>query len=229
MKVGDAIVHGAARRLRPILMTAMATIFALLPLGDRPHRPRRIHLAAARDHRDRRPRVVDAADAHRAAGAVLPGRGREGAADGSAGREGGRGEDRRRVAARGVAAVGGRPTASTRRAHEPGGGSNSLAAGAMTPATRPFPPPWGGVSPAARVRLPPRGQVPSLACRKSTIRVRSSGVSIAIEWRSPFTVTYSVSMPALRRAATRASDCCLGMRSSSDCPMKNGGSLPSTW
>jgi len=33
MKVGEAIVHGAARRLRPILMTAMATIFALLPLG----------------------------------------------------------------------------------------------------------------------------------------------------------------------------------------------------
>jgi hydrophobic/amphiphilic exporter-1 (mainly G- bacteria), HAE1 family len=33
MKIGDAIVHGASRRLRPILMTALATIFALLPLG----------------------------------------------------------------------------------------------------------------------------------------------------------------------------------------------------
>jgi len=33
MKVGDAIVYGASRRLRPILMTALATIFALLPLG----------------------------------------------------------------------------------------------------------------------------------------------------------------------------------------------------
>jgi hydrophobic/amphiphilic exporter-1 (mainly G- bacteria), HAE1 family len=33
MKVADAIVHGAARRLRPILMTALATIFALVPLG----------------------------------------------------------------------------------------------------------------------------------------------------------------------------------------------------
>jgi len=33
MKVGDAILHGATRRLRPILMTALATIFALLPLG----------------------------------------------------------------------------------------------------------------------------------------------------------------------------------------------------
>jgi HAE1 family hydrophobic/amphiphilic exporter-1 len=33
MKVADAIVHGASRRLRPILMTALATIFALLPLG----------------------------------------------------------------------------------------------------------------------------------------------------------------------------------------------------
>jgi hydrophobic/amphiphilic exporter-1 (mainly G- bacteria), HAE1 family len=31
--VNEAIVHGAARRLRPILMTALATIFALLPLG----------------------------------------------------------------------------------------------------------------------------------------------------------------------------------------------------
>jgi len=31
--VGEAILHGATRRLRPILMTALATIFALLPLG----------------------------------------------------------------------------------------------------------------------------------------------------------------------------------------------------
>ncbi|MEO6532902.1 MAG: efflux RND transporter permease subunit [Pseudolysinimonas sp.] len=33
MAVGDAIVHGASRRLRPILMTALATIGALLLLG----------------------------------------------------------------------------------------------------------------------------------------------------------------------------------------------------
>lgn len=33
MSVRDAIVHGATRRLRPILMTALATIFALVPLG----------------------------------------------------------------------------------------------------------------------------------------------------------------------------------------------------
>jgi len=33
MKVGDALVHGAARRLRPILMTALATIFALVPMA----------------------------------------------------------------------------------------------------------------------------------------------------------------------------------------------------
>ena len=33
MRVGEAIVHGASRRLRPILMTAFATIFALLPLA----------------------------------------------------------------------------------------------------------------------------------------------------------------------------------------------------
>ncbi|MBC7519136.1 MAG: efflux RND transporter permease subunit [Microbacteriaceae bacterium] len=33
LKVGDAILQGASRRLRPILMTAAATIFALLPLA----------------------------------------------------------------------------------------------------------------------------------------------------------------------------------------------------
>jgi len=33
MNVADAIVNGASRRLRPILMTALATIFALLPLA----------------------------------------------------------------------------------------------------------------------------------------------------------------------------------------------------
>ncbi|MGN6271798.1 MAG: efflux RND transporter permease subunit [Protaetiibacter sp.] len=33
MGVVDAVVHGASRRLRPILMTALATIFALLPMA----------------------------------------------------------------------------------------------------------------------------------------------------------------------------------------------------
>jgi len=33
MGVVDAIVHGSTRRLRPILMTALATIFALLPMA----------------------------------------------------------------------------------------------------------------------------------------------------------------------------------------------------
>lgn len=33
MHVDDAVVHGAARRLRPILMTALATIFALVPMA----------------------------------------------------------------------------------------------------------------------------------------------------------------------------------------------------
>lgn len=33
MKVTEAIINGASRRLRPILMTAIATIFALIPLG----------------------------------------------------------------------------------------------------------------------------------------------------------------------------------------------------
>ncbi|WP_157497451.1 efflux RND transporter permease subunit [Leifsonia sp. Leaf264] len=33
MGVEDAVMHGASRRLRPILMTALATIFALLPMA----------------------------------------------------------------------------------------------------------------------------------------------------------------------------------------------------
>ena len=33
MSVADAITHGARRRLRPILMTALATIFALTPMA----------------------------------------------------------------------------------------------------------------------------------------------------------------------------------------------------
>jgi HAE1 family hydrophobic/amphiphilic exporter-1 len=33
LTVRDALLHGASRRLRPILMTALATIFALLPLA----------------------------------------------------------------------------------------------------------------------------------------------------------------------------------------------------
>jgi HAE1 family hydrophobic/amphiphilic exporter-1 len=33
LRVKDAVEHGAARRLRPILMTALATIFALLPMA----------------------------------------------------------------------------------------------------------------------------------------------------------------------------------------------------
>ena len=33
LNVNEALVHGASRRLRPILMTALATIFALVPMG----------------------------------------------------------------------------------------------------------------------------------------------------------------------------------------------------
>jgi len=33
MSLDDAIMHGARQRLRPILMTALATIFALIPMG----------------------------------------------------------------------------------------------------------------------------------------------------------------------------------------------------
>ena len=75
MTVVDAIRHGAARRLRPILMTALATIAALLPMAIGLTGQRRVHLAAARHHRDRRTAVVDAAHPARAPGAVLPRRG----------------------------------------------------------------------------------------------------------------------------------------------------------
>ena len=93
MSTRESVVHGASRRLRPILMTAVATIFALLPLGIGITGPRRLHLAAARDHRDRRARVIDDADARGAADALLPGRGCEGAARGSQSGEGGTGGD----------------------------------------------------------------------------------------------------------------------------------------
>jgi len=33
LSVADAVLHGASRRLRPILMTALATIFALIPMA----------------------------------------------------------------------------------------------------------------------------------------------------------------------------------------------------
>ncbi len=33
LSVGEAVLHGASRRLRPILMTALATIFALVPMA----------------------------------------------------------------------------------------------------------------------------------------------------------------------------------------------------
>ena len=33
MKVAEAVEHGSSRRLRPILMTALATIVALIPMA----------------------------------------------------------------------------------------------------------------------------------------------------------------------------------------------------
>ena len=80
MNVRDALVHGASRRLRPILMTALATIFALLPMaigltgtGGFISQP-----LARRGHR--RTRVVDGTHARRAARALRPRRGRARAA-----------------------------------------------------------------------------------------------------------------------------------------------------
>ncbi|MDQ0735372.1 HAE1 family hydrophobic/amphiphilic exporter-1 [Arthrobacter agilis] len=75
LPVADAIREGARQRLRPILMTALATIFALTPMGARAHRRGRLHLAAAGGRRDRRTRLVDGADAHPRPGPVPARRG----------------------------------------------------------------------------------------------------------------------------------------------------------
>ena len=69
--------------------------------GTRHHRSGRVHLAAARDRRDRRPGVVDRADTARAADAVQPRRGREGAARSASSRPRRRGRRRRRSGSRG--------------------------------------------------------------------------------------------------------------------------------
>ena len=72
MDARTAVIEGGRRRLRPILMTAVATILALIPmaLGDR--RRGRLPLDPARRGRDRRPLHLDVPHADPRAG-VVPG------------------------------------------------------------------------------------------------------------------------------------------------------------
>ena len=71
MDARTAVIEGGRRRLRPILMTAVATILALVPmaLGVR-RRGRRVPLHAARRGRHRRPLHLHVPDADPGAGAV---------------------------------------------------------------------------------------------------------------------------------------------------------------
>ncbi|MEJ1230154.1 MAG: efflux RND transporter permease subunit [Galbitalea sp.] len=83
--VFDSIVHGGSRRLRPILMTALATIFALLPMG--------LGITGSGGFISQPLAIIvigglvssTPADPGRAPGALLPGRGGEGAASGASG------------------------------------------------------------------------------------------------------------------------------------------------
>ena len=70
----SAIIDGARLRLRPIIMTACATIFALIPMASRTDRRRRLHLRTAGDCRDWRPGLLDGAHSASGASALLAGR-----------------------------------------------------------------------------------------------------------------------------------------------------------
>ena len=104
--------HDRARRAAPRLVTTSAPDpddgaghdLRAAADGDRAHRPRRLHLAAARARRDRRTRVVDRAHAHRAARALRPRRGRARASQGEARGQGAgrRSADRARGSGRGT-------------------------------------------------------------------------------------------------------------------------------
>ena len=83
MGVPEAVIEGGRRRLRPILMTALATIFALLPMALRAHRRGRLHLPAAGGGGDRRPDHLDPADAAPGADALRDGGAHQGVAAGS--------------------------------------------------------------------------------------------------------------------------------------------------
>ena len=74
----DALIEGGRTRLRPILMTAIATILALVPARGRLQRGLD-HRRRARDRGDRRPAQLDAADAARDPGHLLAGGRPEGA------------------------------------------------------------------------------------------------------------------------------------------------------
>ena len=69
----DALIEGGRTRIRPILMTAIATILALVPAGGGLQRGLD-HRGRARDRRHRRPAELDVPDAARRAGRLLAGR-----------------------------------------------------------------------------------------------------------------------------------------------------------
>ena len=57
--VEESIRQGARLRVRPIVMTALATVFALIPMGLGLTGGGGVHLQAAGGDRDRRPDLVD--------------------------------------------------------------------------------------------------------------------------------------------------------------------------
>jgi HAE1 family hydrophobic/amphiphilic exporter-1 len=91
MKVTEAIINGSSRRLRPILMTAIATICAAASIigltghGGFISQPLAIVVIGGA-------RVIHPAHAYRAAGALLRGRGCKGTSHGSSCGEGGAGD-----------------------------------------------------------------------------------------------------------------------------------------
>jgi multidrug efflux pump subunit AcrB len=93
MAVSEAVIEGGRRRLRPILMTAFATIFALLPLALGLTGEGGLRLQASGGGGDRRPGQVDAAHPGAGARALHHGGGPPGAAGsariGHGGRPGG--------------------------------------------------------------------------------------------------------------------------------------------
>ena len=73
----EALIEGGRTRVRPILMTAIATILALIPLAPRPLRGRDHRLRAGHGGH-RRALLLDLPDPHRGSRCVLARRGRQG-------------------------------------------------------------------------------------------------------------------------------------------------------